>query len=193
VVAEQRHDEALAKWKASKEAAAAARAKYDMAMEDAREEDLRTASALVDQAYGTVSEVKSYLSETRLQAPLAGEVVHVLADPGELVSPGYPVITILDLTDAWVTFNIREDNLSGVRMGQTLKVRVPALGDQAIDVKVSYISALGDFATWRSTSASGGFDLKTFEVRARPVQPVDGLRPGMSVILPLAELRHESN
>jgi HlyD family secretion protein len=191
VVPAQRRDEAEAKWKASREAAAAANSQYDMAREGARKEDRRSASALADQAGGAVSEVKSYLSETRLDAPIGGEVVHVLANPGELVSPGYPIVTILDLTDVWVVFNIREDNLAGWRMGETVTVRVPALGDRKFDVKVSYISALGDFATWRATSASGGFDLKTFEVRARPVKPVAGLRPGMSVIVPQIELSHD--
>ena len=191
VVPAQRRDEAEAKWKASREAAAAAQAQYDMAQEGARKEDRRSASALVDQAGGAVNEVKSYLSETRLDAPIGGEIVHVLADPGELVSPGYPIITILDLTDVWVTFNIREDNLAGLRIGKTFTVRVPALGERQFNVKVSYIAALGDFATWRATSASGGFDLKTFEVHARPVEPVDGLRPGMSVIVPLTELSHD--
>ena len=191
VVPAQRRDEAEAKWNASREAAAAANSQYDMAQEGAREEDRRSASAMVDQAGGAVSEVKSYLSETRLDAPIGGEVVHVLADPGELVSPGYPIVTILDLTDVWVTFNVREDNLAGLRMGESFTVRVPALGDRKFNVKVSYISALGDFATWRATSASGGFDLKTFEVRARPVEPVDGLRPGMSAIVPLTELPHD--
>ncbi len=191
VVPAQRRDEAEARWKASREAAAAAHSQYDMAMEGAREEDRRAASALADQAGGAVSEVESYLNETRLIAPIAGEVVHVLADPGEVINAGYPVVTLVDLTDVWVTFNIREDNLSGLTMGRVFKVSVPALGGRECEVKVSYISALGDFATWRATSAMGGFDLKTFEVRARPLQPVDGLRPGMSVIVPLAELSHE--
>jgi HlyD family secretion protein len=190
VVPAQRRDEAEAKWKTSREAAAAAYSQYDMAQEGAREEDRRSASAMVDQAGGAVSEVKIYLSETRIDAPIGGEVVHILADRGELVSPGYPIVTILDLTDVWVVFNIREDNLGGLRMGETFTVSVPALGDRKFNVKVSYISPLGDFATWRATSASGGFDLKTFEVRARPVEPVDGLRPGMSAIVPLTELPH---
>lgn len=191
VIPSQRHDEARAKWRAAQQAAEAARAQYELAMEGAREEDRRAAAALAEQAGGSVSEVQSLLRETELKAPISGEVVHVLAEPGELVSPGYPVVTILDITDTWVTFNIREDNLSAIRMGRELTVTVPALGSKKISVKVSYISPLGGFATWRSTSASGGFDLKTFEVRAQPIQPVDGLRPGMSVLLSLSELNHE--
>ncbi len=190
IVPGQKKDEAEAKWKAAKAAAAAARSQYDMALEGARVEDRNTATALVNQAQGAVSEVKSYLGETQLDSPLGGEVVHVLANPGEVVSAGYPVVTILDLTDIWVTFNLREDRLEGMRMGSLFQVSVPALGNKKIDVEISYIAALGDFATWRATSVSGEFDLKTFEVRARPLNPVEGLRPGMSVVVPLEDLPH---
>jgi len=193
IVPGQRRDEAEAKWKASRAVAAAARSQYDMALEGARVEDRDTATALVNQAQGAVNEVESYLGETELDTPLAGEVIHVLANPGEIISPGYPVVTILDLDDIWVTFNIREDNLAGMRMGEIFPVSVPALGKTKFDVEISYISALGDFATWRATSASGGFDLKTFEVRARPLQKIEGLRPGMSVIVPLEDLPDVQN
>lgn len=184
VVPAQRRDEAAAQWNTAREAAGAARARYDMALAGARVEDRAAASALVDQASGAVSEVQSYLAETTLTAPINGEVVHVLADPGELVSAGYPIITLVDLSDIWVTFNLREDRLAGFRMGDVFKARIPALGDREIDLKVSYISPMGDFATWRATGDSGGFDLKTFELRARPVEPVEGLRPGMSAVAP---------
>ncbi len=135
------------------------------------------------QAAGAVSEVEAYLEETRLVAPIDGEVVECIVDPGEIVSAGYPIITLVDLDDTWVTFNIREDRLAHVRMGDGLIARIPALGNREVELEVSYISPLGDFATWRATQASGDFDLKTFEVRARPIQPVPELRPGMSAIV----------
>ena len=159
-----------------------------MALEGARKEDRQAATALVNQAQGAVSEVKSYLQETRLESPLAGEVIHVLAKPGEIVGPGFPLVTILDLDDIWVSFNLREDRLGGMRMGVVFPVSAPALGNEKFDVKISYISVLGEFATWRATSASGGFDLKTFEVKARPLEKIEGLRPGMSVIVPVKDL-----
>ena len=188
IVSGQRRDEAEAKWKAASSAAVAARSQYDMALEGARKEDRQAATALVDKAQGAVSEARSYLQETSLEAPLGGEVIHVIAKHGEIVSPGYPLVTILDLDDIWVTFNLREDRLAGMRMGVVFPVSAPALGDEKFDVKISYISVLGDFATWRSTNASGGFDLKTFEVRARPLEKIEGLRPGMSIIVPVKDL-----
>ncbi|MBF0235527.1 MAG: efflux RND transporter periplasmic adaptor subunit, partial [Desulfamplus sp.] len=188
IVPGQKRDEAEAKWKAAGAAAVAARSQYDMALEGPRKEDLQTATALVNKARGAVSEVKSHLRETSLESPLSGEVVHLLAKPGEIVGPGYPLVTILDLDDIWVTFNLREDRLAGIRMGDVFPVSAPALGNGKFNVKISYISVLGDFATWRATSASGGFDLKTFEVRARPVEKIEGLRPGMSVIVPVKDL-----
>ncbi|MBZ0270030.1 efflux RND transporter periplasmic adaptor subunit [bacterium] len=183
VVPEQRRDEAEAQWKAAHDAAEAARAVYDQALAGARSEDRKAASALAEQAGGAVAEVEAFLEETRLHAPIGGEIVELVVDPGELVSAGFPIVTIVDLRDSWITFHLREDRLSGLRIGDTLRAGFPALGGKQIDLRVSYISAMGDFATWRATNALGGFDLKTFEVRARPVQPIDRLRPGMSAIV----------
>jgi len=183
VLPAQKRDEAEANWKASRDAANAAKARYDMAVAGARAEDREAAGALVDQAAGAVAEVEAFMEETRLVAPIDGEVVECIVDPGELVSAGYPILTLVDLDDIWVTFNLREDRLAGLRMGGRLIARLPALGNREVELKISYISPLGEFATWRSTQASGDFDLKTFEIRARPVQQAPGLRPGMSAIV----------
>lgn len=191
VVPEQRRDEAEANRLAAMEAANAARASYDLALSGARSEDRRSAAAIESQAAGAVSEVQAYLDETRLIAPIDGEVSVVVAENGELAAAGFPILTILDLQDTWVSFNLREDRLGAIRMGRRFHARVPALGDQSVELEVSFIAAQGDFATWRATSAAGGFDLKTFEVRARPIAPVEGLRPGMSAIVDWGMLSHD--
>lgn len=131
---------------------------------------------------GTIGEVEAALDETEIKAPIDGEVVSIVSNVGELVSPGYPVVTMVDLNDQWVTFNVREDRLKVIKKGANVQVKVPAL-DQDLTMKVTYISALGSFAKWRSTSESGRFDLKTFEIRARPATPIAGLRPGMSALI----------
>jgi HlyD family secretion protein len=183
VLPAQRRDEAEAQWKTSKDAEAAARAAFDMTSSGARAEDKQAAAALVSRASGAISEVQAYLGEASLRAPLSGEVYKRNVEPGEIVAAGYPILTILDPADAWATFQLREDRLTGIKMGATLRVRVPALGSRTVELRVFYVAPVGDFAAWRATSAQGGFDLKTFEVRARPVQPVEGLRPGMTVIV----------
>jgi HlyD family secretion protein len=182
VVPAQRRDEAEAGWKAARAAADAAKAVYDMALAGARSEDRDAAAAVARQAQGAVSEVEAYLGEMTLVAPRDGEVAARNVETGELTAPGYPVITLVDLSDAWVVFNLREDRLAGLAVGDRLDARIPALGRE-VELRVTTLAPLADFATWRSTSASGGFDLKTFEVRARPAVPVDGLRPGMSAIV----------
>lgn len=183
VVPAQRRDETETQWKAAVAQAEAARATYDMAKAGARREDRDAADALVRQAAGMVSEVGAFLEETRLRAALDGEVREVIAHRGEMVSPGYPIIRLVDLKDIWVTFNIREDQLAAIHMGDHLTVTVPALGNRRVVLRVTFIAPLGDFATWRATSASGDFDVKTFQVKARPVEATPGLRPGMSVLL----------
>lgn len=183
VLPAQRRDEAEAMLATSRDAEAAAKAACDMAVSGARVEDREAASALVSRARGAVSEVNAYLGETKIGAPVDGEVYRRNIEPGEIAAAGYPILTLLDPTDMWATFQVREDKLAGMRIGGRLRVRVPALGDRRLELKVSYIAPVGDFATWRATSAQGGFDLKTFEVRARPDNPVPDLRPGMSVVL----------
>lgn len=179
----QQLDEITMKYQAATKMARAAKALYDMAVEGACAEDKKAAQGIEQQAGGVVSEAKSYLSETEIKAPIDGEVVDISADPGELVTPGFPVISLLDLNDIWVVFNLREDLLADIRMGSTFDAIFPALGTQKIELKVDYIKALGEFATWRATKTAGEFDLKTFEVHARPVTPTDGLRPGMSAVV----------
>jgi len=183
LIAEQKHDEAATKAKAAADMAHAAGAQYDMAVNGARVEDKTAATALFNQAEGLVDEVTAYREETQLKAPISGEVSSVLIDVGELAPTGFPVITLVDLSDSWVILNVREDHLVHFKKGTIIMGSVPALGDQRIELSVYYIAPLADFATWRATRYSSGYDIKTFEVRLRPTEVIDDLRPGMSVLL----------
>lgn len=182
VLSEQKLDEAKAQYKTAVTTEDAAKASYNMAVAGAQLEDKEAARALFDQASSAVSEVQVYLGETSLHAPIGSEVAEIIPSLGELVSPGYPVITLIDLNDIWITFNLREDMLADIKMGSVMNVIIPALGNQEVKIKINYISVQGDFATWRATRTSGDFDMKTFEVRGVPVNQVEGLRPGMSVL-----------
>jgi HlyD family secretion protein len=187
VVAQQKYDEAETQLTLARKTEDTAKAQYDMAMSGARKEDRESAQALLDQASGMVSEVQAYLRETRLASPITGEVADILAEQGELVGQGFPIVTVVDLYDIWVTVNIREDRLANIKMGDILSVKVPALDMKRIQCKVYYISALGDFATWRATKSTGDFDMRTFEVRGTPVEPVADLRPGMTALVDLGD------
>ena len=139
--------------------------------------------ALVEKARGAVREVNSYLSETVLIAPCAGEVSEIFPQEGELVGTGAPIMHIAKMQDMYVTFNVREDRLGALKMGQTIKATVPALGDKEITVRVNHIKGLGSYAAWKATKATGDYDRRTFEVKAVPVKAIPELRPGMSVLL----------
>lgn len=183
LIAEQQHDEAATKANAAEDAALAARAQYDMAANGARTEDKAAATALLDQADGVLAEITAYRAETLLRAPIAGEVSSILIDVGELAPTGFPVITLVDLSDNWAVLNVREDHLIHFKMHDRINGRIPALGNKEVELSVFYIAPLADYATWRATRYSSGYDIKTFEVRMRPINPIDGLRPGMSVLL----------
>ena len=184
----QQRDEAETQMKASQSAADAARAQYNQAVAGARIEDKAAANALVMQAKGANAEVDAYLEETKIRTPITGEVSLKLAEEGEVVGSGMPIIAVTDLEDSWAVFHLREDLLKHVYKGKKFNVRIPAL-DQEVEMVVSYIASVGDYATWRSSKESSGFDLKTFEVRMRPTSKVRNLRPGMSVLFPVEAVK----
>jgi len=183
VLSAQKMDEANAQRIVASETTQAAKASYDMAIKGARQEDKTTAEAMMNKAEGAVAEVEAYLEETHLKSPLQSEVASIIPNIGELVSPGFPIIRLVDLNDVWVTFNLREDLLSDIKMGSIITAKFPALNNKEIKLKINYITALGQYATWHATKASGDFDLKTFEIRGIPITKVTGLRPGMSALV----------
>lgn len=187
VVPAQKRDEAEAQYKAAVATSNAAKSQYDMALNGAENEDKEAALALVDRAKGAVNEVKSYMKETTLTAPIDGEISEVFPKSGELVGTGAPIMSILDLNDIWFTFNVREDLLGDLKMEKTFKIKIPALKNQEVEVKVNYIKALASYATWKATKTSGQFDVKTFEVRAIPTSKIADLRPGMTAIFDVFE------
>ena len=182
VVTAQKRDEALAAVEATQAQVKAAQSQYDMARNGARKEERKASSAQVSQASGAVMEVNSYINETVQVAQMDGEVSDVYPKVGELVGTGTPIMSISITDDPWATFNIREDQLKGLAVGTEVTVYVPAL-DKEMKMKVYYVKDKGSFAVWKATKASGQYDQKTFEVRARPLEKIANVRPGMSVIL----------
>lgn len=181
VISAQKFDEAEALYKSAQAQVAAAQSQYDMAVNGARAEERRAASATVGQARGAVQEVEGYVRETVQVAQMAGEVTEVYPKVGELVGTGTPIMSIAVMDDQWATFNIREDQLKDIRVGGELTVTIPALGTDAT-MKVTSMKDKGSFAVWKATKASGQYDQKTFEVKAKPAEAIEGVRPGMSVI-----------
>lgn len=189
VMSAQKKDEAEANYQAMVATEKAARSQYEMAKEGARREDKAAAAALVSQASGAVAEVESYKKEGALVSPIDGEVSERFPEIGELVGTGAPIMNIADMKDMWVTFSIREDLLAQIRIGDEIKAFVPALGNQVVQLKVFYMKDMGTYAAWKATKTNGQYDAKTFEVKARPLQPIEGLRPGMSVIFKKNEMK----
>ena len=182
VMSAQKRDEAFANYKALEAQVKAAQSQYDMAVNGARREEKMAAAAQVNRAKGAVQEVNSYINETMQTAQKQGEVSDVYPKVGELIGTGSPIMTISLLDDMWGTFNVREDQLDGMAVGSTITAFVPAF-KKDIQMKVYYIKDQGSYATWKATKANGQYDLTTFEVKARPVTKMEGLRPGMSLIL----------
>lgn len=182
VISAQKRDEAFAAYKATQAQVLAAKSQYDMAKSGARNEERKAASDQANAAKNATDVVKSLLRETVQIATADGEVSEIFPKVGELVGLGSPIMSISEMNDMWGTFNIREDQLNGMKVSDTFKAYCPAF-DKEIEMKVYHIKDQGSFAVWKATKTNGQYDIKTFEVKARPSKPVEGLRPGMTLII----------
>ena len=182
VIAEQKRDEAKAAYDAAVAARDAAASQLSLAKAGAQKEDKESAEALVQAAGSGVKQVEAVLEDSYLVAPFDGTIDQIYPEVGELVSLGAPIMSLLRTDDRWVTFNVREELLSELSMGKEIKVMIPALDKKEITVKIYYVRDMGSYATWRSTKSTGSYDSRTFQIKARPVEDVPGLRPGMSAV-----------
>lgn len=183
VISAQKRDEVEAQYKAAVATANAAKLQYEMACEGAQDEDKAAARALVAKANGAIAEVESYMGERYLLAPCDGEVVEVYPKRTELIGTGSPVMSILDMSDVWFCFSIREDQLQGIKVGDVLEVNIPALGEQTYKAQVTYMRAMASYATWRATKNNGQYDVKSFDIKLVPVDKIENLRPGMTALI----------
>ena len=187
VVSLQKRDEAQTRAQTAQLTQSAAWQQYQLALEGARAEQKLAAREKAKMAAGAVAEVQAYTAELQVLSPAGGEVTQVLLQPGELASQGFPVVTLTDMSDAWALFHVREDRLKDFQLGQEFSARIPALGEEPYRFRVTHVAVLGDFATWRATDSQQGFDMRSFEVEARPVEPIPQLRVGMSVLVELPD------
>ncbi len=183
IISKQKNDEAYTKYKAAQYTQKAAYSMYQMAKEGTREETKQAAQQKEKMAQSTLEEVEAYAKDLQIKSFYNGEISMVLLNKGELAPQGFPVVQVIDMSNSWASFNIRENELSKFKKGSEFQVRIPALGDKKYTFKVNYISVLGDYATWRATNIQKDFDLRTFEVRAKPTNPIENLRVGMSVLV----------
>jgi len=180
VISRQSMDEVEFKHRAARAQMLAAKQKWEMALEGARKEEILAAQGNYERACQILQETQAYVDEIEIKSFQAGEIDNILIDPGEILAAGYPVISILDLSDIWAVVYTPETLMSLFQKSREFQVTIPAIGEASYLFTVSFISPLADFATRKATNEQGSFDLKSFEIHLRPVQPIPGLRPGMS-------------
>ena len=183
LTSQQHNDEVETAYLSATDAASAARAQYDLTLNGFRTEERAAAAAITRGAGAAVEEIDALAADISLKSPISAEVDKVVLQQGELAPPGFPILTLVNLDDEWAVFNMRENELAAVKIGTEITGTIPALGGRSVKFSVYYISPKGEYATWRATRQSSGYDIKTFEVRARPSEKVEGLRPGMSVLV----------
>ena len=182
-----RVDEATHNLEAAIRKREAAQANLQLAITGASQEERALAAAQVKQTEAALNQRVVDMAELSIRAPISGQITTRVAELGENFSAGAPLFSLIDMGNVWFTFNLREDLLAGLKTGDTFEVTVPALKSAVIRVRVTMINVQGQYATWRATRATGDFDLRTFEVHAKPIDPVEGLRPGMSAIASWAQ------
>ncbi len=182
VISAQKRDEAKAAYDAAVAGEQAAHAQLSLARAGAQSEDKVSAAAMVGVAQGGVDEVESLLEDQYLIAPCDGQIDQIYPEAGELVSLGAPIMNLLKISDKWITFNVREEYLNDLKLGNRIKVMIPALDKMETEAEVYYLRDMGSYATWRATKATGEWDSKTFQVKARPLDTIPDLRPGMTVV-----------
>ncbi len=182
VISEQKRDEAKAAYDAAVAGRDAARSQLELAKAGAQKEDKESAAAMVDVAKGGVAEVESLLEDQYLLAPCDGQVDQIYPEVSELVMLGAPIMNLLKTDDKWITFNVREELLNDMPLGGEIEVMIPALDKKKVKAKIYYSRDLGSYATWQATKATGQWDSKTFEIKARPLESIPELRPGMTVV-----------
>jgi len=183
VISEQQRDEVFAKKEVAFKDQEAALSVYQMALKGARSEDIEAATALVKQADGALTELEGYKNERNIIAPIDAEVLNFLPEKGELIGAGYPVVHLVDLANCYAILNIKETSLFDFKKESEFEATIPALNNKKVTFKIYYVAALGDYATWNATKATGDFDVRTFEIKASPVSEEVELRPGMSFLI----------
>jgi len=154
---------------------------YDEAVRGFTAEEHEIAEANVGKAAAKVDTIKALVDQLTITAPVASQIYQIPVEEGEVVTPGVPLMSLVDLDDTWLGFSLREDLTAGLKVGDRFTVKIPALGNRDVTAEIRVIAAKGEYAGWRATRATGDFDLRTFAIRAYPVDKIDGLRPGMSV------------
>lgn len=181
-VSAQERDDAIAKYDIAKQKTNSAYEQYMQAKRGNREEDIRIADANSNAARAAFYSAQSLVNELKVTSKNTGQISKRFANEGELVSAGTPIYSLIDLNNQWVTINLREDRFNALKIGDVIEGSIPALKDKNVKFKVFFINPKANFATWRATRQSSGYDVRTFEVRLRPVENIEGVRPGMSVI-----------
>jgi HlyD family secretion protein len=185
VISNQEFDEIDFKYKAAENQMEAAKAKYDMVLKGAREEEKSAIKGQYDQAQSAYNEALAYYEELEIKSTINGEVSNSIVNNGEVIASGFPLFTVINPDAYYVVIQVREDNLGGLKMGEYLTGTMPALDNNSYKFKITYMSPMGDFATWKPTNQKGDFDLKTFKVHLKSDEPIENARPGMTVKIEL--------
>jgi HlyD family secretion protein len=159
---------------------AEAQANYDAAVAGPTREERAIADVQVQAAAAAVTVLERRLDKMVLRALADGVVSVIAAEVGENVRPGQPILMVEAAGRQWLSFNVREDHLGGLTVGETASVMRNG-ADGAIKSAITELHPLGIFATWQAERVIGDHDRNTLRLRLDPQGETAGLEPGMTV------------
>jgi len=159
---------------------AEAQANYDAAVAGPTREERAIADVQVKVAAAAVTVLERRLDKMALHAPADGVVSVIAAEVGENVRAGQPILMVEAAGKQWLSFNVREDHLGGLTVGETESVMRNDAAD-AIKSVITEMRPLGVFATWQAERVIGDHDRNTLRLRLDPQGETAGLEPGMTV------------
>ncbi|WP_119080447.1 HlyD family secretion protein [Chitinophaga alhagiae] len=173
------------KFQAAKKEMEIARLNQEMLEKGTQPEIIQTATAILKQAEEGYALTKALTDNTRIHAPASGIISSLVIHQGEIVSIGYPMMTLQKPLSYFIRFNIRQDAAAALPLGAKARVKVPGCQPETFDVQVSSVAPSLEFANWVPVKEKGKFELRTFTIACKPadVAAIEGLRPGMTAAL----------
>ena len=159
---------------------AEAQANYDAAVAGPTREERAIADAQVQATAAAVVVLERRLEKMILRAPTDGVVSVIAAEVGENIRAGQPILMVEAAGQRWLSFNVREDHLGGLAIGEAVSVTRNG-ADGAVKAAITELRPLGTFATWQAERVIGDYDRNTLRLRLDPERQPAGLEPGMTV------------
>ncbi|REC53996.1 secretion protein HlyD [Chryseobacterium piscium] len=185
VISGQERDIIFFKYKAAQKELETANLNVQLLQRGNNQELKNSAQAILNQAKSADQLAQEIKDNASIKAPASGKISTMVSNKGEMVNAGYPMMTIQKDNSFFVKFNIRQNQMTKIEKGSTVKMKIPGcLPEEMKGTVVELAPALG-YADWVPEKQNGEFELRTFQIKVKPenMNSIKGLRSGMTAQL----------